>query len=169
MKTAPIVLAVLCVMSTVVPAVAETYDLWGDWNSYNPVGPWTYGRYTGGSDGEFSASVRRWTNPEPDGITVLRVHWHDWVTRVSRPRARYREWTAQRRVRGFYRQFIRSGDLCFDIGANMGSRTATWPPGTGGLAKITARSWQTACWASCRRCSTGRPRSDSKAGTRASA
>lgn len=28
-----------------------------------------------------------------------------------------------KRMKGFYSQFIRSGDLCFDVGANVGSRT----------------------------------------------
>lgn len=30
----------------------------------------------------------------------------------------------QRRARAFYRQFIQTGDLCFDIGAHLGDRTA---------------------------------------------
>jgi FkbM family methyltransferase len=30
---------------------------------------------------------------------------------------------ARRRARRFYRRFVRPGDLCFDVGANMGERT----------------------------------------------
>ncbi len=32
----------------------------------------------------------------------------------------------QRRLRKFYRQFIQSGALCFDIGAHVGNRTMAW-------------------------------------------
>jgi FkbM family methyltransferase len=32
----------------------------------------------------------------------------------------------RRRARAFYRQFIRPGDLCFDIGAHVGDRTANF-------------------------------------------
>jgi FkbM family methyltransferase len=30
------------------------------------------------------------------------------------------------RLQRFYAQFVRRGDLCFDVGANVGSRTAIW-------------------------------------------
>src|SRR5258708_14784630 len=30
----------------------------------------------------------------------------------------------RRRARAFYRQFVRPGDLCFDVGAHLGDRTA---------------------------------------------
>ena len=38
------------------------------------------------------------------------------------------EWNPlkRRRQRRFYRQFISPGDWCFDVGAHMGDRTATW-------------------------------------------
>lgn len=32
----------------------------------------------------------------------------------------------QRRLRNFYSQFIKPGDLCFDIGAHVGNRTQAW-------------------------------------------
>ena len=32
----------------------------------------------------------------------------------------------RRRLRNFYGQFIRPGDLCFDIGAHVGNRTRAW-------------------------------------------
>lgn len=32
----------------------------------------------------------------------------------------------RRRLKNFYRQFIRPGDLCFDIGAHVGNRTQAW-------------------------------------------
>ena len=32
----------------------------------------------------------------------------------------------QRRLQHFYREFIREGDLCFDIGAHLGNRVAAW-------------------------------------------
>jgi len=32
----------------------------------------------------------------------------------------------QRRLRKFYSQFIKPGDLCFDIGAHVGNRTQAW-------------------------------------------
>ena len=38
---------------------------------------------------------------------------------------RARPWKARRAVR-FYRRFVRSGDLCFDIGAHLGDRTAAF-------------------------------------------
>ena len=38
---------------------------------------------------------------------------------------RARPWKARRTVR-FYRQFVRPGDLCFDIGAHLGDRTAAF-------------------------------------------
>lgn len=31
-----------------------------------------------------------------------------------------------RQMRAFYAQFVRPGDLCFDIGAHVGNRTAVW-------------------------------------------
>jgi len=31
-----------------------------------------------------------------------------------------------RRLTGFYRQFVCQGDLCYDIGAHLGNRTAAW-------------------------------------------
>jgi len=37
---------------------------------------------------------------------------------------RSRQRLLERRWASFYRQFLRSGDLCFDIGANIGRRTA---------------------------------------------
>ncbi len=33
------------------------------------------------------------------------------------------EWMQRRRMQDFYSQFIKKGDLCFDVGANVGSRT----------------------------------------------
>lgn len=32
----------------------------------------------------------------------------------------------RRKLRRFYRQFVRSGELCFDVGAHLGNRSATW-------------------------------------------
>lgn len=34
----------------------------------------------------------------------------------------------RRRLTRFYAQFIRPGDLCFDIGAHVGSRLRAWTP-----------------------------------------
>ena len=39
---------------------------------------------------------------------------------------RRRSSTAERRLRNIYDPFLRTGDLCFDIGANQGSRSRTW-------------------------------------------
>ncbi len=36
------------------------------------------------------------------------------------------QWRKQKQQQRFYRQFIHQGDLCFDVGANMGSRTETF-------------------------------------------
>lgn len=35
-------------------------------------------------------------------------------------------WRQEKRQQSFYQQFISNGDLCFDIGANMGNRTRTF-------------------------------------------
>lgn len=36
------------------------------------------------------------------------------------------EWRKKKQQQRFYQQFINKGDLCFDVGANMGSRTETF-------------------------------------------
>lgn len=54
----------------------------------------------------------------------------------------------RRRLTRFYAQFIRPGDLCFDIGAHVGSRLRAWLP-LG--ARIVAAEPQPACMALLRR------------------
>lgn len=48
--------------------------------------------------------------------------------RSLRKRARNKLWTLQQeaKMRAFYRQFIRPGDLAFDVGANIGNRTGVF-------------------------------------------
>lgn len=53
----------------------------------------------------------------------LRQSLHDYFDRRKKLR-RYRQWTGQDQERlGFYRQFVKPGDLVFDVGANVGNRT----------------------------------------------
>ena len=49
------------------------------------------------------------------------VTWRAESFRQSR--AKWREGLIKRKMIAFYRQFIRPGDLCFDVGANVGNRT----------------------------------------------
>lgn len=76
MRTA-VALTVVLVVAIVAPCGAVRYDLWRDWNSYNPSGPWSYGRFVGGASGAFIPYYERYTNPEADLITVNYVHWWD--------------------------------------------------------------------------------------------
>jgi len=47
-----------------------------------------------------------------------------WRTEYfRRSQAKWREGVIKRKMIAFYSQFIRSGDLCFDVGANVGDRT----------------------------------------------
>jgi FkbM family methyltransferase len=61
----------------------------------------------------------------------------------------------RRRLTAFYAQFIRPGDLCFDIGAHVGSRLRAWLPLD---ARIIAVEPQPACGAFLRRWFAGETR-----------
>lgn len=47
----------------------------------------------------------------------------NWIKKIKQPLS---IWRQQKQRQQFYKQFIRKGDLCFDVGANMGNRTATF-------------------------------------------
>lgn len=55
----------------------------------------------------------------------MRESW-DQTFGVARSLAIYYAPGRVRRLRRFYAQFIQPGDLCFDIGAHVGNRTAAW-------------------------------------------
>lgn len=54
----------------------------------------------------------------------------------------------RRRLRKFYSQFVRAGDLCFDVGAHLGNRSDAW---LGLGARVVAIEPQPACTAYMRR------------------
>ncbi|MFT5645387.1 MAG: FkbM family methyltransferase [Aureispira sp.] len=45
---------------------------------------------------------------------------------IKKTKQFFSEWRQKRQHQRFYQQFINKGDLCFDVGANMGSRTDTF-------------------------------------------
>jgi FkbM family methyltransferase len=45
---------------------------------------------------------------------------------IKKIKQRFSKWRQQKQQQRFYQQFISKGDLCFDVGANMGSRTETF-------------------------------------------
>lgn len=59
--------------------------------------------------------------------SIRRALKQTWLYRVAEPmleRRRQSLWTADDdRMLEFYRQFVGPGDLCFDVGANVGNRT----------------------------------------------
>ncbi len=63
-------------------------------------------------------SWRRWLRDlrHRSGLTYLDISWH-----LSRQDRRLRP-----AMLDFYGQFVRPGDLCFDVGASVGSRTAVF-------------------------------------------
>lgn len=96
-------------------------------------------------------SFARWVRESP----------FDRLYRSSRLYRNYRarqlkRWTASDdQMAGFYRQFVSDGDLCFDIGANLGCRTKVF---LGLGAKVVAVEPQDACMRVLRRAYTGDPR-----------
>lgn len=58
-----------------------------------------------------------------------------WLLYYGNPAGQYR-------LRRFYRPFIRTGDLCFDVGAHLGNRSAAW---LGLGARVVAVEPQPAC------------------------
>jgi len=55
--------------------------------------------------------------------TIRRSFLYD-IIRIAKIERSMRQWTEHdQKMLNFYRQFINAGDLCFDIGANMGNRT----------------------------------------------
>lgn len=47
----------------------------------------------------------------------------NWIKKIKHPISKWRQ---QQQQHHFYKQFIQKGDLCFDVGANMGNRTETF-------------------------------------------
>lgn len=47
----------------------------------------------------------------------------NWIKKTKK---HFSTWRQQKQQQSFYQQFIDKGDLCFDVGANMGSRTDTF-------------------------------------------
>lgn len=45
---------------------------------------------------------------------------------IKKTKQFFSEWRQKKQHQRFYQQFIKKGDLCFDVGANMGSRTDTF-------------------------------------------
>jgi FkbM family methyltransferase len=45
---------------------------------------------------------------------------------IKKTKQFFSEWRQKKQHQRFYQQFIKKGDLCFDVGANMGSRTETF-------------------------------------------
>jgi len=56
---------------------------------------------------------------------VMRIFPHHWFSKLNAATERRAEAARQEKaMRAFYSRFVGPGDLCFDVGANLGNRTA---------------------------------------------